>query len=63
MCEWALSCLTLCDPQGPPSMGFYRLVYWSGLPFPLPGDFPKPGIEPGASCIAGGVFITSVTCK
>ena len=27
-------------------MGFYRQEYWSGLPFPLPGDLPDPGIEP-----------------
>ena len=27
-------------------MGFYRQEYWSGLPFPSPGDFPDPGIEP-----------------
>ena len=28
------------------SMGFSRQVYWSGLPFPSPGDLPDPGIEP-----------------
>ena len=28
------------------SMGFYRQEYWSGLPFPSPGDLPNPGIEP-----------------
>ena len=27
-------------------MGFSRQEYWSGLPFPSPGDFPNPGIEP-----------------
>ena len=32
--------------QAPPSMGFSRLVYWSGLPFPCPGDLPDPGIDP-----------------
>ena len=30
----------------PPSMGFSRQEYWSGLPFPSPEDFPDPGIEP-----------------
>ena len=35
------SCLTLCDPidgtqQAPPSLGFSRQEYWSGLPFPSP---------------------------
>ena len=31
--------------QAPQSMGFSRLEYWSGLPFPSPGDLPDPGIE------------------
>ena len=29
-------------------MKFSRLEYWSGLPFPFPGDLPDPGIEPGS---------------
>ena len=29
------------------SMEFSRQEYWSGLPFPSPGDLPDPGIEPG----------------
>ena len=32
--------------QSPLSMGFSRQVDWSGLPFPSPGDFPDPGMEP-----------------
>ena len=32
--------------QAPPSMGFSRQEYWSGLPFPSPGDLPNPGTEP-----------------
>ena len=32
--------------QAPPSMVFSRQEYWSGLPFPSPGDLPNPGIEP-----------------
>ena len=32
--------------QAPPSMGFSRQEYWSGLPSPSPGDLPDPGIEP-----------------
>ena len=36
--------LTLC--QDPLSMEFSRQNYWSGLPFPLPGDLPDTGIEP-----------------
>ena len=34
--------------QVPLSMGFPRQEYWSGLPFPSPGDLPDPGIEPVA---------------
>ena len=37
--------------QAPPSMGFSRQEYWSGLPFPSPGDLPDPGIEPRASAL------------
>ena len=34
--------------QTPPSMGFYRHEYWSGLPLPSPEDLPDPGIELGS---------------
>ena len=34
--------------QAPPSMGFFRLEYWNGLPFPSPEDLLNPGIEPGS---------------
>ena len=39
--------------QAPPSMGFSRQEYWSGLPFPSPGNLPDPGIEPGSPWVAG----------
>ena len=51
--EVAQSCPTLCDPmdsslhQAPPSMGFSRQEYWSGLPFPSPGNLPDTGMNPG----------------
>ena len=32
--------------QAPLSMGFPRQEYWSGVPFPPPGDLPNPGIKP-----------------
>ena len=38
------SCLTLCDPIEPKE--FSRPEYWSGEPFPSPGDLPNPGIKP-----------------
>ena len=56
----AQSCRNLCNPMdcSPPlSMEFSRQEYWSGLPFPSPGDFPSPGIKPMASALAGGFFI------
>ena len=34
--------------QAPQSMEFSRQEYWSGLPFPSPGGYPNPGIEPGS---------------
>jgi len=34
--------------QAPPSLGFSRQEYWSGLPLPFPGDLPDPGNEPGS---------------
>ena len=36
----------MVDYQVPLSMGFSRQEYWSGLPYPLPGDLPNPGIKP-----------------
>ena len=33
------------------SMGFSRQDYWSGLPFPSPGDLPNPGIKPGSPAL------------
>ena len=59
----AKSCPTLATPwtvacQAPLSMGFSRQRYWSGLPFPSPGDLPDPGIEPMTSALAGRFFTT-----
>ena len=50
--------------QAPLFMGFSKQVYWSGLPFPPPGDLLDPGIEPASlmsPALAGGFFITSTT--
>jgi len=51
--EVTQSCPTLATPwtvprHAPQSMEFSRQEYWSGLPFPSPGDLPDPGIEPGS---------------
>ena len=51
ICLFTQSCLTLCNPmdcracQASPSMEFSRQEYWSGLPFPSPGDLSDPGIQ------------------
>ena len=37
--------------QAPLSMEFSRQEYWSGLPFPSPGDLPDPGIEAGSPAL------------
>ena len=42
--------------QAPLSMGFPRQEYWSGWPFPSPGDLPDPGIKPTCPALAGGFF-------
>ena len=52
------SCPILCDlvdctvaHQAPMSMGFSKQEYWSGLPFPPPGDLPDPGIKPAVPAL------------
>ena len=42
--------------QVPLSMGLPRQEYWSGLPFPPPGDLPDPGIKPVSPALAGKFF-------
>ena len=52
--------------QALPSLGFSRQEYWSGLPFPSPGDLPNPGIELVflvSPALAGGFFTTSTTLE
>ena len=44
--------------QAPLSVGFPKQEYWSGLPFPLPGGLPDPGIEPVPTALKGGFFTT-----
>ena len=39
-------------------MGFPMQEYWSGLPFPSPGDLPNLGTEPTSPALAGGFFTT-----
>ena len=52
--------------QAPPSMGFSRREYWSGLPRAPPGDLSDPGTECKSlrsPALAGKFFITSATWK
>ena len=61
-CPWTLVTLWTVAYQASLPMGFPRQEYWSGLPFPSPGDLPDPGIKCGfpalqvVSCIAGEFF-------
>ena len=62
------SCLTLVTPwtvarQAPLSMRFSRQEYWSGLPFPSPGDLPDPGIEPRSPALQADSFPTELQGK
>ena len=60
-CVQLFATLWTAAHQAPLSMGFSRQEYWSGLPFPTPGDLPDPGIKPMSfyvSRIADGFFTT-----
>ena len=54
--HWVMS--NSLDPQdcSPLSMGFPRREYWSGLPFPSPGDLPDPGLEPTSSALQAMLY-------
>ena len=47
-----------CSPPGSSVHGFPRQKYWSGLPFPPPGDFSDPGIEPTSLALQADSFTT-----
>ena len=70
-CDLVVLCSVMSDSfatpwivarQAPLSMAFPRHEYYSGLPFPSPGDLPDPGIEP-CSCMAGRFFTTEPSRK
>ena len=70
VCEYALSQVQLFETPWTVAhqvllpMEFSRQAYWSGLPFPTPGDLPDPGIEPTSlvsPVLAGGFFTTSAS--
>ena len=62
------SCLTVATPlavplQAPLSMGFSRQEYWSGLPFPSPGNLPNPGIKPRSPAVQADSLPTELPGK
>ena len=64
----AQSSLILCDPmdcspQALLSMKFSRQGYWSGLPFPSPGDLPNPGIKPRSAALQADSLPTELQGK
>ena len=52
MTPWTVAC------QASLSMGFSSQEYWSGVPFPPPGDLPNPGMVPVSPALAGRFFST-----
>ena len=44
-------------------MGFSKQEYWSGLPFPSPGDLPDPGIEPGSPVFQADALLSELPRK
>ena len=55
---WFFATLCTMGRQAPLSIGFFKQEYWSGLPFPSPGDLPGPGIEPTSPTLTGRFFTT-----
>ena len=59
---WLFATLWTAAHQAPLSMGFSRQQYWSGLPYPPPGNLPNPGIEPESLvslALAAGFFTST----
>ena len=55
--RWTVAC------QAPPSVGFSRQEYWSGLLFPSPGGLPDPGIEPGSPAFQADALTSELPGK
>ena len=54
MTPWTVAC------RAPLSTGFPRQKYWSGLPFPSPGDLPDPEIEPESPALQADSLLTEL---
>ena len=69
----SLSCVSLrgaglcnpmdCSPPGSSSMELSRQEYWSGSPFPSPGDLPNPGIKPGSPALQEDSLLSELPGK
>ena len=59
VCLWLFVTLWTITHQSPLSMGLSKQEYWSGFPFPSPGDLPDPGIKPGSPALQA----YSLLCK
>ena len=55
-CVWLFAILKTVACQASLSLGFPSQEYWSGLPFPPPGDLPDPGIKPASPAVTDGFF-------
>ena len=53
----------IASHQAPLSLGFPRQGYWSGLPFPSPGDLPDPGIQPGSPAVQADSLLIKLQRK
>ena len=49
--------------KSPLSMEFSRQEYWSGLPFPSPGDLPDPGIKPMSPALQADALPSEISGK
>ena len=54
MTPWTVAC------QAPPSMGFSRQEYWSGMPLPSPGHLPDPGVEPRSPALQADSLLSEL---
>ena len=62
-CVWLFVTPRTVVYQASPSMGFSRQEYWSGLPFPSPGDLPNVGIEPRSAALEADTLLPEPSGK
>ena len=57
------SCVNSVAHQASLSLGFSKQEYWSGLPFPSPGDLPDLGIELGSPALQADSLLSEIECQ